>query len=93
MYLWLTYYAISLNFVQIERQPRTGGGTLKFHFDRLSKLNEQVPTDQDVSGSSGKKVVSQGTWKSKGRRGNQEDSFGKLVVLSFSRRTTDFVLC
>jgi hypothetical protein len=71
---------------QIERQPRTGG-TLKLHFDRLSKSNEDVPMDQNASDSSGKKkVVSQGTWKTKGRRGNQEDSFGKLA-LSFLRRT------
>jgi|SaaInl74LU_5_DNA_1037368.scaffolds.fasta_scaffold39584_2 hypothetical protein len=64
---------------QIQRQPRTGG-TMKLHFDRLSRLNEQVPIDQtNVGGQSSKKVVSQGTWKSKGRRGNQEDGFGKLV--------------
>ncbi len=65
---------------QIQRQPRSGG-TLKLHFDRLSKLNEQVPIDQNnVGGQSFKQVVSQGTWKSKGRRGNQEDSFGKLAI-------------
>jgi len=59
----------------IQRQPRTGG-TMKLHFDRLSRLNEQVPIDQtNVGGQSSKKVVSQGTWKSKGRRGNQEDGF------------------
>ena len=63
---------------QIQRQPWSGG-TLKLHFDRLPKLKEQAPIDQNnASGQSGKKVVSQGTWKSKGRRGNQEDSFGKL---------------
>jgi hypothetical protein len=75
-----------MHSVQIERQPRTGG-TLKLHFDRLSRSSEEVPRDQNESGLSGKKkVVSQGTWKTKGRRGNQEDSFGKLA-LSFLRRT------
>ncbi|KAL7490513.1 hypothetical protein ACHAWT_000288 [Skeletonema menzelii] len=59
----------------IQRQPRSGG-TLKLHFDRLPKLKEQLSIDQNnVVGQSCKKVVSQGTWKSKGRRGNQEDSF------------------
>ena len=68
---------------QIQRQPWSGG-TLKRHFDRLPKIKEQAPIDQNnASGQSGKKVVSQGTWKSKGRRGNQEDSFGKLVLILF----------
>ena len=67
-------------FLQIQRQPRSGG-TLKLHFDRLPKLKEQLSIDQNnVVGQSCKKVVSQGAWKSKGRRGNQEDSFGKKLV-------------
>ena len=52
-------------------------GTLKLHFDRLSASRDQVPS-QNVGSSAGKKVTSQGVWKTKGRRGDQEDSFGEL---------------
>jgi hypothetical protein len=70
---------ISMFSMQIERQPRTGG-TLKLHFDRLSASMKDV-TDQIAGNRSAcKKVVSQGVWKSKGRRGNQEDSFGKSAL-------------
>ena len=58
-------------------------GTLKLHFDRLSASKDQVQSSQNVGSSAGKKVTSQGVWKAKGRRGDQEDSFGELGVGTF----------
>ena len=55
-------------------------GTLKLHFDRLSASEDRVQSSQHVGSSAGKKGTSQGVWKAKGRRGDQEDSFGELVV-------------
>ena len=59
-------------------------GTLKLHFDRLSSSRDQVQSSQNVGDSTVKKVTSQGVWKTKGRRGDQEDSFGELEVRTFS---------
>ena len=56
-------------------------GVLKLHFDRLSASRDQVQSSQNVDSSAGKKVTSQGVWKTKGRRGDQEDSFGELEGL------------
>ena len=53
-------------------------GVLKLHFDRLSASRDQVQSSQNVDSAAGKKVTSQGVWKTKGRRGDQEDSFGEL---------------
>ena len=67
---------------QIERQPMTRG-VLKLHFDRLSASRDQVQSSQNVDSATGKKVTSQGVWKTKGRRGDQEDSFGESIVRTF----------
>lgn len=64
----------------INRQPK--GGTLKLHFDRTPSPKVSTSKQhQSQSISRCIKVGGQGAWKSGGRRGNQEDTFGKLICL------------
>jgi hypothetical protein len=61
----------------INRQPK-GGASLKLHFDRIpSPKASMTKSDQSQNGSRCIKVGGQGAWKSGGRRGAQEDTFGK----------------
>ncbi|KAL7532864.1 hypothetical protein ACHAXR_008256 [Thalassiosira sp. AJA248-18] len=57
----------------INLQPK--GGSLKLHFDRISRPKSPPKSDQMKDDSRYVRVAGQGTWKSGGRRGNQEDSF------------------
>ena len=59
----------------INRQPK-GGQSLKLHFDRMAMPKIPPKSDQSKNGHA-VRVAGQGTWKSGGRRGNQEDAFGK----------------
>ena len=68
----LTHY--SAYRLQIKKQPK--GGSLKLRFDRIPR--PKISSNQDqIDGSREIKVTDQGAWKSAGRRGNQEDSFGE----------------
>jgi len=63
----------------ISRQPKSGSLTL--HFDRISTPKSQPKSDQVTESSNSYTVTGQGAWKSGGRRGAQEDAFGKLLMI------------
>ena len=63
----------------ISRQPKSGSLTL--HFDRISTPKSQLKSDQVSESSNSYTVTGQGAWKSGGRRGAQEDAFGKSKIL------------
>jgi hypothetical protein len=65
------------SYVKINRQPKSG--SLKLHFDRIPspKVSTTNSDQLDENISRGIKVGGQGAWKSGGRRGNQEDTFGE----------------
>jgi len=68
----------------ISRQPKSGSLTL--HFDRISTPKSQPKSDQITESSNSYTVTGQGAWKSGGRRGAQEDAFGKSkITISFSK--------
>lgn len=66
----------------INKQPK--GGSLKLHFDRVSRPRAPPRTDQLADDSRLVRVTGQGTWKSGGRRGaqNQEDSFALHEIMN-----------
>ncbi len=65
---------------------------MKLHFDRIPTPKVPAKSDQTQVDRHRPKVVGQGAWKSGGRRGNQEDTFGKFSSCCHTRMRSCSIL-